>query len=302
MAPIPVHTASPINKNVPSDTLPDTSPSAAALRYTPPANAEARPTTTTTTQQQQRGSSYYPAARPGAAAVPQSTNAASATYNGRLQPTLMAETTTSTTLTPTPTRTTATKAPSSNDDNSPPSPQPGAVPSAAADYTLTPTTLSLPQPPPMPMPVPGPQPHPHAQHAPSPSSPSLMTQSSSPVRRHALPSPTPTRTSYPVVPFPSAYPPPGQQDLSHPPGYVQDSRASFDDKPVEECQPYENRASPSSSSSSAGRRGILDSEPVFDSRAESDSLLNTAMSWAKAAGKRLSKTEQEIWRHVNGEN
>ncbi|KAL6251269.1 hypothetical protein RBB50_001477 [Rhinocladiella similis] len=261
MPPIPVHTASPINNNTPSD-LSGTSPSTAAARYTPP-DAEASPTTT-------QPSSTYPTARPDAAAVPQPTNAASATYNSRLQPT-------ATTTLPAPTST--TDAPSSD---SPPPPQPGAVPSPYSAGYNTPT-ISVPQPP---------KPGPHPQRAASPSI-------TSPVR-HALPSPTPTRT-YPVPfaaqqQFPSAYPP--SHDLSHPPGYVQDSRASFDDKPVEDCQPYETRASPSPTS----RRGILDGEPIFDNRGDNDSILNTAMSWAKAAGKRLSKTEQEIWRHMNGKD
>ncbi|KAJ9644195.1 hypothetical protein H2204_001546 [Knufia peltigerae] len=254
MPPIPVHTASPINNNAPSDLF-GTSPSTAAARYTPP-SAEASPTATQPT-------STYPAARPGAPAVPQPTNAASVTYNNRLQPTATA------TL-PTPTAT--SNAPLSD---SPPPPQPGAVPSPYPTAYNTPT-LSIPQPP-----IPGP----HPQHTPT----SSVT---SPVR-HALPSPTPTRPS--PVPF---TPQQQFQDLSHPPGYMQDSRASFDDKPVEDCQPYENRASPSSTS----RRGILDSEPVFDNRGDNDSFLNTAMSWAKAAGKSLSKTEQEIWKHMNGED
>lgn len=78
---------------------------------------------------------------------------------------------------------------------------------------------------------------------------------------------------------------------------MQDSRASFDDKPVESCQPVENRASPASSY----RGGILDSEPTFErDEGNETNVLNTAFAWAKAAGKKLSKTEEQIWKQVNG--
>jgi len=274
MPPIPVHTSSPINANHPSNPF-GTSPGTAAARYTP-VNAEASPTTT-------QPHNSYPAARPGAPAVPQPTNAASATYNSGFQPT-----TTIPNTTPTATANSST--------NSPPPPQPGAVPSPYTNNNNNPPTLSIPQPP---------RPGANPQYTPSPTT-------TAPVR-HSLPAPTPTRTHHaplaahlqsPSVYEPNRGVPPASltstypHDLSHPPGYVQDSRASFDDKPIEECQPYENRASPSPTS----RRGILDGEPVFDNRGDDDSnILNTAMSWAKAAGKRLSRTEQEIWKHINGD-
>ncbi|KAJ9657557.1 hypothetical protein H2198_004203 [Neophaeococcomyces mojaviensis] len=104
-------------------------------------------------------------------------------------------------------------------------------------------------------------------------------------------------------------------DLSHPPGYSQDAEASFSDKP-----PYENHTpfyknSYSSSFSSPQTptrrgRGILDNDPAIylggEGDGEEDSVWDTAARWAKAAGKRLSESEQQIWKMVNaistGEN
>lgn len=270
MPPIPIHASSPINTNHPTNSF-GTSPSTAAARYTP-ADVDAGPTTAT-------NPSPSRVAQPGAPAVPQPTNASSSAYNNRFEPT-------STRATPTSTSTLS---------DSPPPPQPGAVPSPYAnttDDTWTPK-LNSPQPP-------------------RPIETDLQQQqqtNSSPIR-HALPSPTPTRThaphslaagniysptrSIPPAGMTSTYPP--AQDLSHPPGYMQDSRASFDDKPVEFCQPLDRRASPSSSR----RGGILDGEPTFESSGDDEGVLNTAYAWAKAAGKRLSRTEEQLWKKVNG--
>lgn len=266
MPPIPVHSSSPINKNLASHPT-GTSPSTAAARYAP-ATADAAPTTSSLSASQQ--------ARPGAPAVPQPTNAASNGYNNRFQPT------------PTVTAPTTTI----NTSASPPPPQPGAVPSP---YNNGAPKLTMPQPP---------QPGDVPQWTPSTTSPV----------RHTLPTPTSTRTG--PVPLPAhqqspslytpnqAIPPAGVtsthlHDLSHPPGYIQDSRASFDDKPIEECQAYENRPSPSSSTR---KGGILDGEPIFGRVADNESsVVDTAISWAKAAGKRLSRTEEQIWKHLNGQ-
>ncbi|KAK5053795.1 hypothetical protein LTR84_001757 [Exophiala bonariae] len=270
MPPIPIHASSPINTNHPSNAF-GTSPSSAAARYTP-ADVDAGPTTTT-------NPSPSGIAQPGAPAVPQPTNTSSSTYNNRFEPT-------------------ATRvAPSSTAEisESPPPPQPGAVPSPYANTTNNACTpkLDTPQPP-------------------RPIETDLQQQqqiNTSPIR-HALPSPTPTRTHAPHnLPLGQIYSPtrsippagmtstyPAAQDLSHPPGYMQDSRASFDDKPVEFCQPLDRRASPSSSR----RGGILDAEPTFESSGDDEGVLNTAYAWAKAAGKRLSRTEEQLWKKVNG--
>lgn len=271
MPPIPIHASSPINTNHPANAF-GTSPSTAAARYTPqtPANVDAGATTSTDPEPTRT-------ARPGAPAVPQPTNALSSAYNNTLEPTATRAVPTST----------------GNRSESPPAPQPGAIPSPYTGTNAWAPKLTIPQPP---RPVEAIQQHDNTQ---------------SPVR-HALPSPTPTRTyppqslpgqiytptrSIPPAGVTSTYPAP--QDLSHPPGYIQDSRTSFDDKPIEFCQPLDRRASPSSSR----RGGILDGEPTFENNGDDESgVLNTAFAWAKAAGKSLSKTEEQIWKRVNGDN
>ena len=262
MPPIPVHSSSPINTNFPARPF-GTSPSTAAAVYTP-ANTDAGPTISTPPNPTQT-------ARPGAPAVPQPTNTASSTYNSRLEPTA----------------TLPLPASTSSHTDSPPPPQPGAVPTPPTQAPKVP----IPQPPQPPRPVEIPQ---------------WTPSDTSPVR-HALPSPTPTHSR--TMPFPPtvytptrSIPPAGgtstyPQDLSHPPGYVQDSRASFDDKPVEFCQPLDHRHSPSSSQ----RGGILDGEPTFQRGENESNVLDTAFAWAKAAGKRLSRTEEQIWKHIHGD-
>lgn len=273
MAPVPIHASSPINTNHPANAF-GTSPGTAATRYTPqtPADVDAGPTTSASPQPTRT-------AQPGAPAVPQPTNALSSAYNSRFEPT-------ATRAIPSSTR---------SQSESPPPPQPGAVPSPYNDNTDAWTPKLTIPPPPRPIEAVQQQ---QQQDTPSPI-------------RHALPSPTPTRT-YPAqsLPFqlytPTRSIPPagvtstytGPQDLSHPPGYMQDSRASFDDKPAELCQPLDRRASPSSSRYG----GILDGEPTFENNSDSESsVLDTALAWAKAAGKRLSKTEEQLWKRVNGD-
>ncbi|KEF55966.1 uncharacterized protein A1O9_07546 [Exophiala aquamarina CBS 119918] len=276
MAPVPIHASSPISTNHPANAF-GTSPSTAAARYTPqtPADVDAGSTTSTNPEPTRT-------AQPGAPAVPQPTNALSSVYNNRLEPT-------ATRAEPTSTR---------NQYESPPPPQPGAVPSPYHNTNGSTAKVTIP-PPPRPIEAVQQQ----QQQQDKEDTPSLI--------RHALPSPTPTRT-YPTQSLPlhlytptRSVPPAGvtstytgPQDLSHPPGYMQDTRASFDDKPVELCRPLDRRASPSSSR----RGGILDGEPTFESSNDNESsVLDTAMAWAKAAGKSLSKTEEQVWKRVNGD-
>lgn len=270
MAPIPVHTASPINSNIPSYPS-GASPSTAAARYTP---ADSQPAPATTTASAQGAAPSSQPARPGAPAMPQPTNAVSSTYNSRFEPTPTA---------PQPTDATCTA-------DSPPPPQPGAVPSPFRNQS---PKLTIPPPP-------------------RPGGVAHWTPSSASPIRHAVPSATPTHSRPVPLPVhqqsPSLYTPTRSippasvtsdypQDLSHPPGYMQDSRASFDDKPIEFCQPLEQRASPTSSL----RGGILDAEPTLERDIDNEQgVLNSAIAWAKAAGKRLSRTEEQIWRQING--
>lgn len=263
MPPIPIHASSPINQNQthPTASL-SRSPSSAAARYTPqaPAAVDAGPTTTTTAA---AASGLGASAQPGAPAYPQPTNVVSSSHNQR--------------ITPTATPTSNPPAEPSSTTSDPASPQPGAVPA--------------PQPPRSPKLAIPPHPQPNAL-------PSIAVSPTVGIR-HSLPSPTPTRNrptpSTLYSPVPATAPAPAA-DLSHPPGYQQDHRASFDDKPVEFCQPIDRRASPSSR-----RGGILDGAPTMERDDDEDTVFNQAMAWAKAAGKRLSRTEEQIWRNINGE-
>ncbi|RVX73062.1 hypothetical protein B0A52_02188 [Exophiala mesophila] len=259
MPPIPIHASSPINQNQthPTASL-SRSPSSAAARYTPqaPAAAPAGPTTTSTA-----ASGLEPSPQPRAPAYAQPTNVVSSSQNQK--------------ITPTATPTSYSPAEVSSATSNPAPPQPGAVPT--------------PQPPRSPkLAIPA-YPQPHALPFPS-ASPTAGI-------RHSLPSPTPTRnrptssTLYSPVPVTAPV-----ADLSHPPGYQQDHRASFDDKPIEFCQPIDRRASPSSR-----RGGILDGAPTMERDNDDDTMFNQAMAWAKAAGKRLSRTEEQIWRNINSD-
>ena len=96
------------------------------------------------------------------------------------------------------------------------------------------------------------------------------------------------------------------QDLSHPPGYRQDHHSSFDDKPVESCQETDYRATLSPLSASRKGAGILDMDwtlgnPKGVNTSTDNTVVKTAMSWAKAAGRSLSMTEKQIWKTINGE-
>lgn len=96
-------------------------------------------------------------------------------------------------------------------------------------------------------------------------------------------------------------------DLSSPPGYTQNARASFSDRPLyENSTPfYQNSYSSGFSSPMTPSRrgkGILDNDPDIYLRGEGDgeeeTVWDTAAKWAKAAGKRMSQTEQQIWKMV----
>jgi hypothetical protein len=57
-------------------------------------------------------------------------------------------------------------------------------------------------------------------------------------------------------------------DLSHPPGYLQDARASFEERPIEPYQPFAN--------------------------------LSESVSWAKQIGGKVIKVEEALWKRING--
>ena len=162
------------------------------------------------------------------------------------------------------------------------------------------------------------------RHMVASTSPPQETPQSSPVPFNVRPLPAQTVHSTIVTPLRSmppagvtgistspsyaynSFPQPQPQDLSHPPGYQQDHHSSFDDKPVESCQETDYRATLSPLSASRKGAGILDLEWTFGSPNGSNNngdntVVKTAMSWAKAAGRSLSMTEKQIWKTINGE-
>jgi hypothetical protein len=90
-------------------------------------------------------------------------------------------------------------------------------------------------------------------------------------------------------------------DLSHPPGYVQDSRASFEERPIEPYQPFANRSNHKRTPSRSGA-GILDESPENQPRVEEEekSIWGEAVSWAKTVGGKVVEGEEALWKRING--
>jgi hypothetical protein len=108
---------------------------------------------------------------------------------------------------------------------------------------------------------------------------------------------TPTR----AIPPSSTTSTPAYADhnLSHPPGYIQNSRDSFDQQPEHAQSSYQNQ---NYGSNTPNRSGLLGSgSGNMDSAQESPmaQLWNTATSWAKTAGEKLKEGEEEVWRRIN---
>lgn len=104
-----------------------------------------------------------------------------------------------------------------------------------------------------------------------------------------------------------------QPDLSNPPGYQQ-SRCSFDDRPLSACStPSPNNRAYYLNSDHKSRLSILDgqyhTEPSLSDEEETDPLSagskwmwETAVKWTKVAGKTLKEGEGEFWRRVGGDD
>ena len=178
--------------------------------------------------------------------------------------------------------------------------------------TPTQPTPESPNPPPsQPGAVPVPQNITHQRRESIPTSP--RTASSQPIAPLS-PVPLPPHQSSNYLSTPTRSVPPaavtstfsGPQDLSHPPGYIQNSRASFEDRPfaTESNDSAFNIPGNISNRRSVGGAGILNGEMHNQENGadpEEQSVWDTAMTWAKAAGTKLSKTEEHIWKRVNGE-
>jgi hypothetical protein len=285
MAGIPVHKAAPINTNAAKATgiSPPTSQPANPTNRSAPANL---PATTT-------AAAPYPAARPGAAAIPVPTGAPRATnaYATRTTP-----------LAPT------------QPSDIPPLPQAGAVPSPFI-APATPITHgrrpSIPPPPKageIPMPADFYAPHyeqeqeTHQSQSQSPYTPQ-SSRAHPPPQMSAVLS-TPTRAIPPAST--TSTPATAYNDLSHPPGYIQNSRDSFDERPdLMQQSPYQNNNQNYGKNSSSNRNGLLGSAGGdLDSTEEGSPIAqiwNTATSWAKSAGEKLKEGEEEVWRRINSE-
>ena len=207
-------------------------------------------------------------AQPGAPAVPRPTGVLSEQTNSAPAPT------------PTSTQ------PSTTQHSNPPPPQPGAVPIPSNVNHLR--SISIPA---SPQPNTTPSPYTTTPLAPHQQNPDLITPN------RAQPPASTTSTNF-SSPFTSNTP--NAHDLSHPPGYIQNSRASFEDRPF--ANYGENNTSTHLRRSSNGGAGILNGEMrTYNQPEEEKGVWDAAMSWAKTAGDKLSKTEAEIWKVVNGE-
>jgi hypothetical protein len=104
---------------------------------------------------------------------------------------------------------------------------------------------------------------------------------------------TPTR----AIPPSSTISSPAYADLSHPPGYVQNSRDSFEER-SDMHSPYQDQGY---GNNSAHRGGPLTSGRDVDPVEESPitQAWRTATSWAKTVGEKLKEGEEEVWRRIN---
>jgi hypothetical protein len=90
-------------------------------------------------------------------------------------------------------------------------------------------------------------------------------------------------------------------DLSHPPGYLQDARASFEERPIEPYQPFANRSSHKRTPSRSGG-GVLDESPESQlPLEEGKGILSEAVSCAKTIGGKVIEGEEALWKRINGQ-
>lgn len=89
-------------------------------------------------------------------------------------------------------------------------------------------------------------------------------------------------------------------NLSHPPGYVQDSRASFSERSPELVSPMSLNQSAGGHSRGRSRTGILDGGRSHENLEDEDKgLWDTAVSWAKTVGEKVIEGEEEVWKRIN---
>lgn len=168
------------------------------------------------------------------------------------------------------------------DSDGPPPPQPGAFPVPLSTGIPPPPkageTYQPPSAPQPPQSIPQPYPPQMAYSSPNPAFGSQPPASSTS-------STTTASSTYPVAIPAGEYDAP-RRSLEHPPGYQQNTYAS-------ELTSDQRRAQDSSNSTGLGNAtasvGGIDTESIW----------NTAKQWASTAGKKISETEEEVWRRIN---
>ena len=287
---IPLHTSSPISTRPlhPEGVTPSTTTGEASSIPQGPTPTSTLPTSTSTTT----------SARPGQPAMPAPTSSipTPASY---------------------PTRTTAP--PSTSTFNSPPPPQPGPTPIPSAYTPLPPSQQpSLNPLPPTPGHTAQASPYqPSPSYQPTPTSTTQIdprTTAALSAHQQSLPtlSNTPTRAQPPAS-LTSTTP---QNDLSHPQGYIQNSQAAFQERPIEPYRPFDSLSQGNSSGGGIGAGGggggggILggggaggggDVDAGLLSGETAKNVWNTAASWVKTAGEKLGEAEAEVWKAINKE-
>jgi hypothetical protein len=286
MADSPVHPASSGSPNKASK--PDgVTPSTAAARYAPgePTPGVLKTPAAVAATSMSLPSPAYAVAQPGSPACP--APMATPRHPPASQSTQLAPTPFSNTLVA----------------SSPPAPQPGAVPSPSYAEARR---ASIP-PPPKADEIPKPAAYYASHHegilmststqasSPKPSLPPLATHQAQGTLVASARSQPPSAVTSTGTPTSMT------QDLSHPPGYVQDSRASFSERPPEPVSPMSQKQSGHSRARS--RNGILDGGGGGhdDVEKEDKGLWDTAVSWAKTVGEKVIEGEEEMWKRIKGQ-
>jgi hypothetical protein len=266
MPPVPLHSSSPISPTaglavagVTSKTLSQECPSS---RIGNRQGLVGAPETTTTVPPHPNSHT----AQPGASAGPTPTSTATSSTSAYM-------------ATPT------VSLPASNTFTSPPPPQPGAVPSP---YPPAPAQLDKYRPSIPPPPKAGEVPKPAAYYAPQYEA--LPAPTTTTYASPAPPPPLPYHQQKPNISTPARAQPPASvtstsHDLSHPPGYLQDARASFEERPIEPYRPFANRSSHSPETQLPLEEG--------------KGMLSDVLSWAKIIGGKVIEGEEGLWKRIN---
>ncbi|KAL9114321.1 MAG: hypothetical protein Q9227_001743 [Pyrenula ochraceoflavens] len=248
----------PVHTSSPLNPNQTTTTAAAAATTAPPTSVPSHEAQNTpaTSTLPANSPSQYPSAQPGAPAIPAPTGAPSSAH-------------------PAPTATISVAPTTASAQQIPPPPQPGAAPvpqnaRAAATSAAHPPPPRAVEPPPL---------HSHQQQG-NLIDPTTTARAQPPAATTATAAGHPSRTV----------------DLSHPPGYVQDSNASFRDRPG---AAYDSLQNQSQMSARGATEGLLGSNA--DELGGGKTWFETATDWTKKAGEKLAEGHDEIWKKINNE-